>query len=172
MTARALAIAVILAGCGGGGGGDAAAPPKPAPPRPPVTRADAAEGPTPTPGDAAPPVPAVRDAAPAAAAPGDAASAAPRDAAPAPPIAKRCVGVGDRARGAYLDQAKAAPTDVIRRFNEHLADVAPGVLERHCTDDGWTAQAIACAKRGAQNCDKTLTAAQLDKLQNDKLLNP
>lgn len=69
----------------------------------------------------------------------------------------KCAGVGDQIKATRLDREPARAEAVALR------------LVQHCVNDGWSDDAITCARTAPdpRTCLGKLTIAQLEKLQQD-----
>ncbi len=79
-----------------------------------------------------------------------------------------CEHVGDGVKAIWDKQVFDATDDATRMAAAKMRDMAVARLQRHCRDDGWTAEAAECI-RGGSPCPGKLTAEQRQKLQADDL---
>ena len=90
-------------------------------------------------------------------------------AAPAAPAATGCDGVGEGIRAVWDKQAADATDDATKAAAKAMGDKAVARLVRHCTDDHWSADVIACVRAGGATCTSRMTPDQAGKLASDKL---
>lgn len=79
-----------------------------------------------------------------------------------------CEHVGDGVKAIWDKQFLDASDDQTRKVVSEMREKAVARLQRHCRDDGWTAEAAECI-RGGSPCPGKLTEDQRKKLQADDL---
>ncbi len=78
-----------------------------------------------------------------------------------------CASVADGVRAIWDRQVRDAEPGPERKAAEDMRLKLASRLERHCRDDGWSREAIACI-RGGNPCRGKLTPEQQTKLDADK----
>ena len=88
---------------------------------------------------------------------------------PAPAATGGCDAVGDGIRAVWDKQAADATDDATRVKAKEFGDKAVNRLVRHCKDDHWSADVIACVRAGGATCTARMTPEQAGNLATDKL---
>ncbi len=88
--------------------------------------------------------------------------------ATAPAAGDPCEHVGDGVKAIWDKQVADATDDATRKAASEMREKAVARLQRHCREDGWTAEAAECIRSGTP-CPGKLTDAQRQKLQADDL---
>ncbi|MGE5181929.1 MAG: hypothetical protein ACM31C_07695 [Acidobacteriota bacterium] len=79
-----------------------------------------------------------------------------------------CEHVAEGVKAIWDRQVFEATDDATRKAAATMRDKAVARLQRHCREDGWSAEAAECI-RGGSPCPGKLTPAQQQKLQADDL---
>ncbi len=86
----------------------------------------------------------------------------------APPPTATCADVGEAAVRFWKDKESTATAEVGRQTARKMAAFTSVRLTDHCKQDGWSAEAIACAATGDfAKCQSLLTPEQNDRLRAD-----
>jgi len=101
-------------------------------------------------------------------APSPAAKQSPATATP-PAAGDPCATVGEAVRAIWDRQVADAPDADTKRGAQLMGDKAVARLQKHCRDDHWTPEVIACVRGGSATCTNRMTPEQAQKLGGDKL---
>jgi biopolymer transport protein ExbD len=83
------------------------------------------------------------------------------------PSSVDCELAGDGVRAYWTKQITLLRNDAKRNYARAMAEMTPARLVRHCKADGWSSQAVECARTANEPCIDLLTPAQQEKLRMD-----